>query len=79
MFIFQYQIMFHEFVLNNQNFYLISLLKFLFFFIFFLFFLYLPYHFLHNHIIINNFIARYSSSLGIKSVINKTVATVATQ
>ena len=31
--------------------------------------------FLHNHIIIFNFIARYSSSLGINSVIDKTVAT----
>ena len=35
--------------------------------------------FLHNHIIINNCIARYSSSLGINIVVNKTVAIVATQ
>ena len=35
--------------------------------------------FLHNHLIINNFIARYSSSFRINSVINKIVATVATQ
>ena len=34
---------------------------------------------LHNHIIINTFLARYSSSFMINSVVNKIVATVATQ